>query len=194
MKKLLMFALLAIVAFTGTTMAATFDIDPVHSSVGFKVKHMVVSNVRGSFGEFEGVIEFDESAPTSGTVSATIAMTSIDTGDAKRDDHLRGADFFDVATHPTMSFVSTGLKAAGDDWILSGDLTLHGVTKAVELELEYNGSVDDPWGNHRIGFTAEGTIDRGDFGITWNNTLDKGGLAVGNTVTVQLEIEAIRQK
>ena len=177
----------------GAVQAATYTIDTSHSSVGFKVKHMMVSNVRGTFDSFEGTIEFDEADPAGWSVAAVIQMASVNTADEKRDAHLINPDFFDVENHPTMTFASTGVEKKGDGWILKGDLTLHGVTKPVELEMEYNGSIDDPWGNHRAGFTAEGKIDRRDFGITWNNTLDKGGLAVGNDVTISLEIEAIRQ-
>jgi polyisoprenoid-binding protein YceI len=177
----------------GAVQAATFAIDASHSSVGFKVKHMMVSKVRGTFDQFEGTIEFEEGKPEGWSVAAVIQMASVNTADEKRDAHLINPDFFDADTYPTMTFASTGVEKDGDEWILKGDLTLHGVTKPVELELEYNGSVDDPWGNHRAGFSAEGKIDRRDFGITWNNTLDKGGLAVGNDVTISLEVEAIRQ-
>jgi polyisoprenoid-binding protein YceI len=193
MKKILSAVLLMILMSASLSTAATFAIDPVHSSIGFKVKHMVISKVRGSFSQFEGTIDFDEVDPTLGSVSATITMESIDTSDEKRDEHLRSAEFFNTAEYPTMTFSSKEITKDGDDWQLKGNLTLHGVTKPVALKLEYNGSVDDPWGNHRVGFAAEGKIDRRDFGISWNNTLDKGGLALGNDVTIQLEIEAIRQ-
>ena len=193
MKRILSAVLLLILMTASLSTAATFAIDPVHSSIGFKIKHMVISKVRGSFGQFEGIIEFDEVDPALGSVSATITMDSIDTGDQKRDEHLRDADFFNTAEFPTMTFSSKEITKDGDDWQLKGNLTLHGVTRPVALKLEYNGSVDDPWGNHRVGFAAEGKIDRRDYGISWNNTLDKGGLALGNDVTIQLEIEAIRQ-
>ena len=193
MRRILTMTLLAALLLPVAATAADYVIDASHSSVGFKVRHMMVSKVTGSFTGFEGTISFDEADPASASASATIQMASVDTSDEKRDGHLRNPDFFDVEQFPTMTFVSTGMKADGDDWILTGDLTLHGVTKAVELELEYNGSIDDPWGNNRAGFSAEGEIDRREFGITWNNTLDKGGLAVGNDVEISLEIEAIRQ-
>jgi len=185
----LAFALL----FGGAVQAATYDIDVSHSSIGFKVKHMMVSKVRGTFEAFEGAIEFDENEPAGWTAGAVVQMASVNTADEKRDAHLVNPDFFDAETYPTMTFASTAVEKDGDDWVLKGDLTLHGVTKPVEMELEYNGMVDDPWGNNRIGFSAEGKIDRREFGITWNNTLDKGGLAVGNDVTISLEIEAIRR-
>lgn len=173
--------------------AATYTIDTSHSSVNFKVRHMMVSKVSGSFAGFTGSIEFDPEAITGSSVNAEIDMATVDTNDEKRDQHLVSADFFDVAAHPTMTFRSTGVKADGDDWILMGELTLLGVTKPVELELEYSGEVNDPWGNVRAGFSAEGKIDRSDFGMTWNKSMDKGGIVVGNEVEIELEIEAIRQ-
>ena len=193
MRKITFLILATALLLGGAVQAATYTIDASHSSVGFKVKHMMVSKVRGTFDTFEGSVEFEDGAPADWSAGAVIQMASVNTSDEKRDAHLSGPDFFDAETYPTMTFVTTAVKPNGDDWTLVGDLTLHGVTKSVELELEYNGSVDDPWGNHRIGFSAEGVIDRGDFGITWNNALDKGGVAVGNEVTVSLEIEAIRQ-
>jgi len=193
MRNFLLLTALAAVLTAGGAQAATFAIDPSHSSVGFQVRHMMVTNVKGSFQEFEGTLEFDENAPAEASVTATIQMASIDTADEKRDEHLRSADFFEVETYPTMTFTSTGMKQDGDDWLLMGDLTMRGVTKPVTLELEYNGMVEDPWGNTRVGFSAEGKIDRREFGVSWNNTLDKGGIAVGNDVKIQLEIQAIRK-
>lgn len=191
-KTILMLAALAALT-AGAAQAATFAIDASHSSVGFKVRHMMVSNVRGAFDQFEGTIEFDEAAMGEASVEAVIQVSSVDTADEKRDQHLVSADFFDAEQFPEMTFRSTALKQDGEAWMLHGELTLHGVTKPVTLELEYNGTIEDPWGNTRAGFSAEGKIDRRDFGITWNNTLDKGGLAVGNDVTIQLEIEAIKK-
>jgi polyisoprenoid-binding protein YceI len=173
--------------------AATYAIDAAHSSVNFKVRHMMVSKVNGSFTGFDGTIEFDAAAPAGGSVVAEIDVATVDTNDEKRDEHLASADFFDVATFPKMTFRSTGLKADGDAWLLAGDLTLHGVTRPVELALEFNGEITDPWGGVRAGFTAEGAIKRSDFGMTWNKAMDKGGLVVGDEVAVSLEIEAIRQ-
>ncbi len=193
MRKTMILTLALLMSLSAVAGAATYAIDAAHSSVGFKVKHMMVSKVRGNFDAFEGTVEFEEGKPETWSTTAVIQAASIDTDDEKRDGHLRNADFFDVETYPTLTFASTGVVADGDDWILKGDLTMHGVTLPVELEMEFNGSVDDPWGNHRIGFSAEGVIDRRDFGITYNSVLDKGGLAVGNDVTIQLEIEAIRQ-
>lgn len=193
MRKTTILSLALILLLGGIAQAATFAIDASHSSVSFKVKHMMVSKVRGTFDAFEGTIEFEEGKPETWSANAVIQMASVNTADEKRDAHLINPDFFDAEQFPTMTFVTTGVEKDGDDWVLKGDLTLHGVTKPVELDLEFNGTIDDPWGNHRAGFSAEGKIDRREFGITWNNTLDKGGIAVGNDVEIAIEIEAIRQ-
>jgi len=178
----------------GAATAATYAIDATHSSVGFKVRHMMVSKVTGTFGEFSGTIDYVEGQPGQWSASATIATASINTNDAKRDGHLSGADFFDAATYPEITFVSKGVRQEGDGLVLVGDLTMHGATKPVELELEFNGAMTDPWGNDRIGFSAKGVLDRRDFGISYNTVLDKGGVAVGNEVDLLLEIEAIAKK
>jgi len=193
MRKILLLTALAAVLTAGAAQAATYTIDPAHSSVSFKVRHMMVSKVKGFFEEFQGTIEFDETNMKDARVEAEIQTASVNTNDEDRDEHLRNEDFFEVSTYPTMTFQSTGVKKDGDDWLLMGDLTLHGVTKPVTLELEYNGTVEDPWGNTRVGFSAEGEIDRREFDIIYNNTLDKGGLAVGNDVEIMLEIEAIKK-
>jgi polyisoprenoid-binding protein YceI len=156
---------------------------------------MMVSNVRGSFQEFSGSFEYEKGKTGDWTVEAEIQTASVFTGDEKRDDHLRNEDFFDVTKHPTMTFKSTGVEHVDDDeYILKGDLTMLGVTKAVEFEVEFNGEVVDPWGNTRVGFEAEGEIDRKDFGMKFSSSLDNGGLVVGNTVKIELEIEGILQK
>ncbi len=185
---------LVLLALAGSAAAAAYDIDASHSSLTFKVRHMMVSKVSGRFEDFSGSMEFDAASPASWSVEATVRTASINTDDPKRDDHLRNPDFFDVETHPEMIFKSTGVEKDGDDYVLAGELTLMGVTKPVALELEFNGEVDDPWGNTRAGFSAEGEIDRRDFGMVWNKTMDKGGVVVGNTVEFELEIEAIKQR
>ncbi len=192
MKKIL-FALGLMVCATlaAPAVAATFTIDRAHSGVGFKVKHLMVSNVRGSFNDFAGTVVYDPADPKSWQVEATIQATSIDTGDSKRDDHLRSADFFDVATHPTLTFKSTGVTANKDGtYLLTGDLTMHGVTKPVTLNLEANGMIKDPWGTTKAGFTATGKLNRTDFGLTWNKALETGGVVVGEEITLMLEVEA----
>ncbi|HOX24749.1 MAG TPA: YceI family protein [Candidatus Krumholzibacteria bacterium] len=195
MRKLIPLVAVLALALAAAASAATYTIDPVHSSVGFKVRHLMVSNVRGSFGDFAGSFVWEEGKPETWSVEATIQMTSIDTGNAKRDDHLRSSDFFDVATFPTMTFKSTQVTAKDDGtYSLVGDLTLRGVTKAVTLDLEFIGQVADPQGNVRVGFMATGAIDRQDFGVSYSTVMDNGGLAVGNEVQIELEIEAVLQK
>jgi polyisoprenoid-binding protein YceI len=178
----------------GAATAATYTIDATHSSVGFKVRHMMVSKVTGSFGEFSGTVEYVEGQAGQWSASAAIATASVNTNDAKRDAHLSGADFFDAAKYPEITFVSKGVRQEGDGLVLVGDLTMHGATKPVELELEFNGAMTDPWGNDRIGFSAKGVLDRRDFGISYNTVLDKGGVAVSDEVDLMLEIEAIAKK
>jgi polyisoprenoid-binding protein YceI len=168
----------------------TWTIDPVHSEVGFSVRHMMVSKVRGKFANFTGEIVTGES-PLDSSVVATIDLASIETGNLDRDNHIRSADFFDVETHPTMSFRSTGVRADRANFILDGELTLKGVTKPVSLELELGGFGQDPYGNTRAGFTATGEIKRSDFGVDFNAVMETGGVVVGDKVTLNLEIEAI---
>ena len=173
--------------------AATYALDASHSSISFKVRHMMVSKVTGSFTGFTGSMEFAEGETGTWTVETAIDMATVDTNDEKRDEHLRSPDFFNVDAFPEMTFKSTGVKADGDDYVLTGALTLMGVTKPVELALEFNGVIEDPWGNTRAGFSADGKIDRRDFGMSWNKSMDKGGIVVGNDVSISLEIEAIKQ-
>ena len=193
MKKTTLITLALTALFAMGAQAATWTIDTGHSSVNFKVRHMMVSKVSGSFAGFSGTLEFDAENPLDASVNAEIQVATVDTNDEKRDGHLVSADFFDAENHPTMTFRSTGLKADGDDWILLGELTMLGKTRPIELELEYNGEVADPWGNVRAGFSAEGEIDRRDYEMTWNKSMDKGGIVVGNEVELELEIEAIKQ-
>lgn len=174
--------------------AAEWHLDGSHSSVGFEVRHMAISKVKGSFGDVAATITGEPGKPETFSVEATVQTTSVDTGNEKRDDHLRSADFFDAAQFPTMTFKSTGVTMHGDKGTLTGDLTLHGVTKPVTLELEYTGLINDPWGNTRMGFSAEGEIDRQDFGLTWSKALETGGLVVSNEVEIELELELVQAK
>ena len=172
----------------------TWDIDPVHSEVSFSVRHMMVSKVRGRFGTFEGHI-VTAADPLASSVTATIDLSSIDTNDANRDGHLRSADFFDVDTHPKMSFQSTKVSPGGDGYTVTGDLTLHGVTKSVTLKVEVNGFGPDPFGGVRAGFTATTEISRKEFGIEFNMALPDGvGVVVGDKVQVLIEAEAVLQQ
>jgi polyisoprenoid-binding protein YceI len=170
----------------------TWVIDPVHSDVSFVVKHMMVSKVRGSFREFEGVVTVAEN-PLDSSVTATIDMTSIDTNNTQRDDHIRSADFFEVESYPTMTFRSTGIRPDGEDFVLVGELTLHGVTRPVELALEVGGAGPDAYGGTRSGFSATTKINRRDFGIDISLPMDGGGVVVGDVISIQLEIEAVLQ-
>ena len=169
----------------------TWAIDPVHSSISFSVRHLMVSKVRGSFGTFSGAVVVGEDGTPS--VSAEIAVDSLDTGNEQRDAHLKSADFFDVEKYPTASFVSTGVRGEGDDYVLDGDFTLRGVTKAIELKLEFNG-VNPGMGHGEVaGFEASVVLNRKDFGIDLDMPLETGGAVVGDKVTITLEIEALKQ-
>jgi polyisoprenoid-binding protein YceI len=171
--------------------AGTWAIDAVHSSIAFSVRHLMVSKVRGSFSDFSGAIVVADDGPPS--VTAQIAVGSVDTGNEQRDAHLKGADFFAVEQYPTATFVSTGVRADGDDYVLTGDFTLKGVTKAVELKLDFNG-VNPGMGHGEVaGFEASVVLNRKDFGIDIDMPLETGGAVVGDKVTITLEIEALKQ-
>jgi polyisoprenoid-binding protein YceI len=173
---------------------ARFNVDLDHSIVGFDVAHMVVSRTNGRFTDFKGSVVMDPDTKEFKEIEAVIQTSSVNTNNKKRDDHLRSPDFFNVEKHPTMTFKMKSYTKAGDQYTAIGDLTLLGVTKEISLTGTYNGSVVDPFGNTRVGFTGEGTINRKDFGMQWTKTMDKGGLVVGDTVKIRLEIEAIQEK
>ena len=177
---------------TPTIPVGTWNIDPAHSEAGFSVRHLMVSKVRGRISTFSGSITIADD-PLRSSVEVTLDPASIDTRDAKRDEHLRSADFFEVTAHPTWTFRSTGVRADGDDWIVTGDLTIRGVTRSVDLEVEFNGTSGDPWGGTRAGFSAETEISRKDFGLEYNAVLETGGVVIGDTVKIELEIEAVKQ-
>jgi polyisoprenoid-binding protein YceI len=170
--------------------AGTWTIDPVHSDVGFTVRHMMVSKVRGKFKAFSGQIVTGES-PLDSTVSAEIDLASIDTGAEQRDEHIRSADFFEVETYPTMTYRSSGVRPHGDGFVVDGQLTLKGVTRDVPLALEVNGFGPDAFGGTRAGFTATAEINRKDFGVNFNALMGNGGAVVSDKVTIHLEIEAV---
>jgi len=173
---------------------ARYDVDLDHSIVEFKVAHMVVSKTTGHFKDYTGFIEMDPEAGTVKALEATIKTASINTNHEKRDAHLRDADFFEVTKYPTMTYKMKSYKKTGDGYTAVGDLTLHGVTKEITLVGNFNGVTKDPWGNIRAGFNAEGKINRKDFGMVWNRTLDTGGLVVGDEVFIKLDIECIKAK
>jgi polyisoprenoid-binding protein YceI len=174
--------------------AGTWAIDPVHSEVSFVVRHMMVSKVRGRFDKFEGTIVTAED-PLASTVTASVDLDSINTGQEQRDAHIRSADFFEVEKYPEMTFVSTAIKAAEEGFILEGDLTLKGITKTVAFNLEVNGIGPDAYGGTRIGFSAETQIGRSQFGVNFNGPIPgvPGGVAVSENVTINLEIEGVLQ-
>ncbi len=173
--------------------AGTWEIDPIHSSAEFSVRHMMVSKVKGRFAKLSGTITVGED-PHASSVDATIEAASVDTHDVNRDNHLRSADFLDVENYPTITFRSTGVRQGSSGHILDGELTLHGVTRPVELDLEHNGSGPDPYGGMRTGFSATTQIDRSDFGLNFNGTIEAtGGALVGDRIAIALEIEAIRK-
>jgi polyisoprenoid-binding protein YceI len=170
-----------------------WNLDTVHSGINFTVRHMVVSKVRGRFGKFSGNVALDEADLTRSVVEATIDASSIDTGTAQRDDHLRSADFFDVEHFPQLRFRSTRIeKLGGDRYRLTGDLTIRDVTRSIALEAEYGGRGKDPWGNARVGFTAKGSLNRQDFGLKWNQALETGGVLVSDRVDIELEVQAVQ--
>ena len=170
----------------------TWSIDNSHSHVGFSIKHMMVATVRGQFHDYSGVMTIDPDNLANSTVTGEIAVSSIDTRDAKRDEHLKSADFFNVEAFPTITYRSTRVEKTGDDTFkVFGDLTIKDVTKEVALDIEYSGTAKDPWGNTKTGFSATGTINRKDFGLGWNAVLETGGVLVGETVKIQLDIEAV---
>jgi len=173
--------------------ASTWQIDPAHSEIGFEVKHMMFATVRGRFRGVEGTLALGQGANIAGSrVTAAIETASIDTGHAQRDEHLRSPDFFDVERYPSLTFESQSVRRGNDGTLrVTGDLTIRGVTRTVTLDVSESGRGVDPWGNERVGFTATTTIDRRDFGLTWNQALEAGGILVGNEVRIRLEIQAV---
>ncbi len=170
-----------------------YNIDPAHSVIGFSIRHLEINWVEGRFKDFKGTIRYDEQDVTKSAVEFAAKVESIDTGVAPRDKHLRTADFFDVEKYPEMTFKSTRVERKGKDaYVLHGDLTLKGVTKPVQLPFKLTGAVKDPWGNTRFGVEARTKINRRDFGINYGNALAGGGLDVGNEVTINLQLEAVK--
>lgn len=187
----LILGLLAAFSVPGLAHADTWTIDGAHSHVGFKVRHMMVSWTRGSFGTAEGTVDIDGTDLKTLKVEATIDVASVDTANEKRDAHLRNEDFFDVANHPSMTFKSTAVKPKKDGgFVLVGDLTIKGVTKSVSLDSDgFQPPQQDPWGNTKSGISASTTIDRKDWGLTYNKALETGGVVIGDEVHIQLDVE-----
>lgn len=172
--------------------AGTWEIDAAHSEVGFSVRHMMVSRVRGRFASFSGTITTGDIVAAS-SVSADIDLASVSTGNEQRDNHLRSPDFFATDAHPAMTFRSIGVRAEGEHWIVTGDLTLKGITKQVDLLTELTGIAKDAYGGTRAGFSATTSINRQDFSVTWNQAIESGGVVVADKVDITLDIEAVLQ-
>jgi polyisoprenoid-binding protein YceI len=177
----------------GTALPAvgTWDIDASHSTVGFSVRHLGISKVRGVFSSFSGSVEVVED-PTLSSLRVEVEVASVDTKDAGRDEHLRTNDFFSAPEHPTMTFTSTSVAGAGTQWQVTGDLTIRGVTRQVTLDTTFEGLATDPWGGDRAAFSATAEVDREDFGMTWNAALEAGGVLVGKKVKIEVEAELVR--
>lgn len=173
----------------------TWKIDATHSSISFLVRHMLVSRIHGSFARWSGEVRFSEAIPAAGAVTARLEAASIDTREPKRDAHLRSGDFLDVAQHPFIDFRSTSVESLGGrDLLVIGELTLRGVTREVRLEVEYGGRMRDPSGVERVGFTARGSISRKAFGITFNQVLESGGLALGDRMELRIDVAAVEER
>jgi polyisoprenoid-binding protein YceI len=170
-----------------------YTIDTAHSRVGFVARHAMVTKVRGSFNEFEGSVHIDGENPQNSSGRVTIQAKSIDTRNGQRDDHLRSNDFLDMDNNPELTFVSTGIAQTGEDtFTVTGDLTVRGVTKSLEIPFEYTGSATDPFGNQRVGLEGSVVINRKDFGVSWNAALEGGGVLVSEKVTLEIEVSAIK--
>lgn len=171
----------------------TWNIDTTHSSIEFSVRHMMFTKVRGRFSDWSAELDLDENNLEKSSVRVTIDASSIDTRNEKRDAHLRSPDFFDIESFPTLSFASTRVEKKGSNLLITGNLTIHGETREVVLEAERTGQGQDPWGNIRLGFAADTKISRKDFGLTWNQALETGGVLVGDAITISLEVQAMAQ-
>ena len=178
----------------GTTVPApgTYAIDPSHSSAAFQVRHLGLSKVRGGFESFTGTVVIDPE-PTQSSVEVSLETASFTTGAEDRDTHVKSADFLDVDQYPNLTFRSTGVRQVGDAWEVDGELTIKDVTRPLTLDVEFEGAGQDPWGNGRIAFSASTEFDREDFGITWNQALETGGVLVGKTVKVVIDVQAVEQ-
>jgi len=172
-----------------------WNIDGSHSTAEFSVRHLMITNVKGRFGALSGTVDYDPEKPEASQIDVTIDATSIDTRDEKRDAHLRSPDFFDTEKFPTLAFKSTSVKKTDDGFAATGDLTIHGVTKPVTLEVETPSAPNkDPWGNTRIGTSAHAKINRKDWGLNWNSALEAGGVLVGEQVKISIEVSLVQAK
>ena len=171
-----------------------WKLDPTHSEVQFKIRHLMITHVTGSFGKFDAEVETTGQDFESAKIRFTADVDSITTNNEQRDGHLKSADFFEISKHPTLVFMSTRMeKLSGEEYTLYGDLTFHGVTKNIKLQVEHGGIINDPWGNVRTGFTIEGKINRKDFGLEWNAATEGGGLVVGEDVKIHVSVEFVKE-
>jgi polyisoprenoid-binding protein YceI len=180
---------------TTTNATSTWTVDSAHAEVGFAVRHLMIATVRGRFGAVQGTVVVDEADPSKSKIDVTVDTTSIDTRQEMRDNHLRSADFLDVANHPNLHFVSTSIEGdITDSFTITGDLTIRGTTRPVTLDATFQGRGLDPWGSERMGFEAKGKLNRKDYGLTWNQALEAGGVTVGDEVKLSIDVELVRQK
>jgi polyisoprenoid-binding protein YceI len=177
---------------TTVPVAGTYQIDPSHSSADFQVRHLGLSKVRGGFAIESGTVVIAED-PAQSTVEVSLDAASFSTGADDRDAHVKSADFLDVENHPKLTFRSTGVRRSGDDWKVDGELTIRDITRPVTLDVEFEGSNQDPWGNGRVAFAGETEIDREDFGITWNQALETGGVLVSKNVKIMIDVQAVAE-
>jgi len=195
MKKLNIFLLFFFFTFFAVNAQTVWKFDKSHTTIGFEVSHMVISSVDGKFKDFDGTITTEGNEWTNADVVFTAKVNSIDTDNEDRDKHLRSEDFFYAEKYPEMTFVSKSIEKVGDNkYKMTGDLTIRGITKEIVLDVTHNGTVTDPWSNVRAGFSIDGTVNRFDYGLEWNKTLDTGGLVVGEDVDLKIEAEIVRQK
>ncbi|MFF9674969.1 YceI family protein [Streptomyces eurythermus] len=177
-----------------TALTGDYVIDPAHSTLGFVARHAMVTNVKGGFGDFTGTLRLDGAEPAKSTAALDVRVESIDTGNADRDTHLKSADFFKTDEFPTMTFRSTGVEVlGGEEYRVTGELSLLGVTKPLPIDLEFNGFAKDPFGNERVGFTGKAEILRSEFGLTWNAALETGGVLISDKVKLTFDVSAIKQ-
>lgn len=194
MKRSAGWVVLAVAGLAQAAFGSTWQLDADHSAAEFSVKHMMVSNVKGQFSKVAGTVTLDEKDPSKSNVEATLDASTVDTRNAKRDAHLKSPDFFDVAKYPTLAFKSTSVKKVGKDHFrVTGNLTIHGVTRPVTLDTEITASAKDPWGNTRRGLHATTKINRQDFGLKWNQALEAGGVLVGDEVGIAIDGEMVQK-
>jgi polyisoprenoid-binding protein YceI len=173
--------------------STTWKIDPAHTTVEFAAKHLMITTVKGRFSDVEGEIVISDADPSKSSVTATIKAASIDTRTTQRDDHLRSADFLDAANFPELTFKSTRITGEKSEFKVTGDLTIRGVTREITLDATNEGTTKDPWGGERIAFSATTKLDRRDFGLTWNQAIETGGVLVGNDVKISIDVQAVKQ-